>query len=357
MDWQPVGVVGDAGGAEAEPLGAREDGSVMASGPAERGKAQALWYVAPGKADLRDVALPEPGPGEALVRTLVSAPSRGTERLVFEGRVPASERERMRAPLQEGDFPFPVKYGYCAVGRVEQGPPEWVGHTVFALHPHQTAFVVPLAMLAPVPEEIPARRAVLAANLETALNALWDAGAGPCDRVTVIGGGVVGLLAGWLAARLPGAAVTLVDTDASRRPVAEKLGIAFALPQDAPRDSDIVVHASASAAGLATAISAAGHEATIVELSWYGEGTVAVPLGGAFHSRRLRLVSSQVGEVSASRRPRWTHGRRLAAALALLADDRLDAILTDEVAFTELPAALPRLLAPGAPGLCTVIRY
>jgi 2-desacetyl-2-hydroxyethyl bacteriochlorophyllide A dehydrogenase len=355
MDWQPVGVVGDETGME--PRGAREDCSVMASGPAERGKARALWYEAPGRADLRDAALREPGSGEALVRTLFSAISRGTERLVFEGRVPASERERMRAPLQEGDFPFPVKYGYCAVGRVEARPADWLGRSVFALHPHQNAFVAPLDLLTLVPEGVPPRRAVLAANAETALNALWDAGAGPCDRVSVIGGGVVGLLAGWLAARLPGANVTVVDTDPSRRHVAEALGLRFAHPADAPGECDLVLHASGTAAGLEVAIASAGMEATVVELSWYGEGHVAVPLGGAFHARRLHLLSSQVGQVAPSRRPRWTHARRRAAALGLLADDRLDVLLTGELAFQDLPAALPRLLAPGAPGLCTVIRY
>lgn len=329
----------------------------MASGPAERGKAKALWYAAPGQADLREAALREPGPGEVRVRTLFSALSRGTERLVFEGRVPVSERERMRAPLQEGDFTFPVKYGYCAVGTVEAGPPDWLRRTIFALHPHQSAFVAPLDLISLVPDAVPPRRAVLAANAETALNALWDAAAGPCDRVSVIGGGVVGLLTAWLAARLPGAEVTLVDTDPSRRPVAEGLGLRFADPGRAPMDCDLVVHASGTAAGLATAIACAGMEATVLEMSWYGDGDVSAPLGGAFHARRLRLVSSQVGQVAPSRRPRWTHGRRLAAALALLDDPRLDALLTEELALHEMPAALPRLLAPCAPGLCTVIRY
>jgi threonine dehydrogenase-like Zn-dependent dehydrogenase len=355
MDWQPVGVVGDGTGVE--PRGAREDGSVMASGPAERGMAKALWYEAPGRADLRDAALREPGPGEALVRTLFSAISRGTERLVFEGRIPVTERERMRAPLQEGDFPFPVKYGYCAVGRVEAGPTDWVGRTVFALHPHQSAFVAPLDLMTPVPDAIPPCRAVLAANAETALNALWDAGAGPCDRVSVIGGGVVGLLVGWLAARMPGAEVTLVDTNPARRGAAEALGLAFAAPADAPGECDLVVHASGTGAGLAVAIASAGMEATVLELSWHGEGDVAVPLGGPFHARRLRLVSSQVGQVAPSRRPRWSHRRRLAAAVELLDDPRLDVLLTAEIALDALPAALPGLLAPGAPGLCTVIRY
>jgi threonine dehydrogenase-like Zn-dependent dehydrogenase len=299
--------------------------------------------------------LPPSGPGDCLVRTLWSGISRGTERLVFEGRVPQSEYERMRAHLQQGAFPFPVKYGYCAVGEVEAGPSDLLGRTVFSLHPHQDRFVVPAGRVALVPDAVPARRAVLAANMETALNAHWDAGSGPADRIVVVGGGVLGLLTAFIAAKLPGAEVTLVDLDGSRSGLAEALGCRFALPADCPRDADLVFHASASAAGLATAIGAAGFEARIVELSWYGEGNVPAPLGGAFHARRLQLVSSQVGQVAPSRRPRFDYARRTQAALALLADARLDALITEEIPFAEAPMRLPELFA-GA-GLTAVLRY
>ena len=321
----------------------------------------ALWYVAPGEAELRTAPLPPLAPGEARLSMLWSGLSRGTERLVFSGRVPASEYERMRAPMQEGDFPFPVKYGYCAVALVEQGPDEWLGEKVFCLHPHQDAFNAPVERLTVLPAGLPARRATLAANMETALNALWDAGAGPGDRIVVVGAGLVGLLVACLAARIPGADVTVVDVDPDRQPVAELFGAAFVTPAEfhAARhaDADIVFHASASPAGLALALSAGGLEARIVELSWYGEGVTATPLGGAFHSRRLHLVSSQVGQVAPSRRPRWNYARRLGKALELLADDRLDALISTEVAFADLPAALPDLLAPGAKGLATAVRY
>lgn len=319
--------------------------------------ARALWYVAPRQACLRPAALVEPAPGLVRVRTLFSGISRGTERLVFEGRVGESEQERMRAPLQEGDFPFPVKYGYCAAGTVEAGPTPLLGRTVFALHPHQDRFVVPETAVTPVPDGIPARRAVLAANMETALNAMWDSAAGPGDRIVVIGAGLVGMLVAALAVGLPGAEVWVVDPCPERRAPAEMLGARFALAPDAPADADVVFHASQSADGLALAIGLAGVEARIVELSWYGSGTVSVPLGGAFHSRRLRIIASQVGQVAPSRRPRWDYRRRLAKALSLLADARLDALITADVAFDDLPAALPDILAAGAPGLATVVRY
>jgi NADPH:quinone reductase-like Zn-dependent oxidoreductase len=321
------------------------------------GSARALWYVTRGRSELRPAALPRVEAGEARVRTMWSALSRGTERLVFEGRVSMTDSERMRAPLQEGDFPYPVKYGYCAVGVVEEGPPALQGQTVFALHPHQDRFVAPVPLLAPVPEAVPPRRSVLAANMETALNALWDSGAGPGDRILVVGAGVVGLLVGYLAARLPGAEVTMVDIDLSRGALAKQFGCGFSKPLDAPGNADVVFHASATAPGLACALSCAGEEATIVEVSWYGDAPVPAPLGLDFHSRRLKLISSQVGQVAPSRRPRWTHRRRLGKALSLLADDRLDALITEEVAFADLPAELPRLLASATPGLATVIHY
>lgn len=318
-------------------------------------QATALWYAAARECVLNTEELPTLGPGECLVRTLWSGISRGTERLVFEGRVPESEYERMRAPLQQGAFPYPVKYGYCAVGVVDAGPEELLGRTVFCLHPHQDRFVVPADRVTLLPEGLPARRAVLAANMETALNAHWDAGSGPADRIVVVGGGVLGLLVAFIAAKLPGAQVTLVDLDESRAGLAEALGCRFALPADCPVDADLVFHASASAAGLATAIGAAGFEARIVELSWYGEGSVAAPLGGAFHAKRLQLVSSQVGQVSPSRRARFDYARRMQAALALLADERLGALITDEIPFKDAPARLPALFA-GA-GLTAVLRY
>jgi 2-desacetyl-2-hydroxyethyl bacteriochlorophyllide A dehydrogenase len=327
----------------------------MAAKASGKTVATALWYVGPRECVLNEVELAKAGPQDCVVRTLWSGVSRGTERLVFEGRVPVSEHERMRAPFQEGAFPFPVKYGYCAVGIVEAGPAHLLGETVFCLYPHQDRFVVPASRLALVPKAVPARRAVLAANMETALNAHWDAGSGPADRIVVVGGGVLGLLTAFIAAQLPGAEVTLVDLDPARAALAETLGFGFAQPPDCPGEVDLVFHASASAAGLATAIGAAGFEARIVELSWYGEGAVAAPLGGAFHAKRLQLVSSQVGQVSPSRRPRFDYARRTQAALALLADERLDALISEEIGFRDAPARLPALFAGN--GITAVLRY
>jgi threonine dehydrogenase-like Zn-dependent dehydrogenase len=318
---------------------------------------QALWYSGAGQAEIRPEKLPLPGPDELRVRAVWSAISRGTEALIFAGRVPPSEFARMRAPFMAGDFPFPVKYGYAMVGTLETGSVDLIGRNVFVLHPHQTLFNVPGAAIALLPDEIPPRRAVLAANMETALNAVWDGAPGPADRIAIVGAGVIGTLVAFLCARMPGAEVTLVDVVPARTEIARTFGVAFATPDNAPTECDCVFHASGSAAGLATAISCAGDEATIVELSWHGADTVPVPLGAAFHSRRLRLVSSQVGRVSGSRRPRWTTARRLAAAIRLLQDHRLDALIAAPLQFCELPARLPEILGARSGVLCQLVAY
>jgi threonine dehydrogenase-like Zn-dependent dehydrogenase len=261
----------------------------------------------------------------------------------------------MRAPLMEGAFPFPVKYGYACVGRVETGP--LAGRPVFALHPHQTLFDVPEGAAVAVPNDVPPQRAVLAANMETALNAVWDAAPVPGDRIAVVGAGVVGALVAWLSGSLAGAEVTLIDIDPARAALAKALGVGFATPDKAASDCDVVFHASASAAGLATALDIAGNEATVVEMSWYGTDAVPTPLGAAFHSRRLKLVSSQVGQVAASHRSRWSYRRRMEKALGLLADPRLDALLAPAIDFHDLPSQLSAVLSATGGAPCPVIRY
>jgi hypothetical protein len=329
----------------------------MAAETTAKMQGTAVWYVGPGRAELREEVVAARAAGEVQVRALFGAISRGTERLVHAGRVPASEYERMRAPFMGGAFPFPVKYGYATVGRVEQGPPELSGQVVFGLHPHQSLFTLPADAVIRVPDGVPPARAVLAANMETALNAVWDGAPGPADRIAVVGGGLVGLLVAYLCARLPGVEVTVVDVVPARAEFAHAIGARFAAPGAGPTDCDLVFHASGSAAGLATALRLAGEEASIVEVSWYGSGDVAVPLGEGFHSRRLRLISSQVGKVAVSHRSRWSHGRRLAAALALLGDPVLDRLIAPPLAFEDLPARLCEVFAADSNVICPLIRY
>ena len=320
-------------------------------------RAHAFWLRTPGVGEIRPVTFAEPRDDEVLVRTLCSGVSRGTEMLVFRGGVPPSQYATMRAPFQEGDFPGPVKYGYLNVGLVQRGPASLRDRRVFCLYPHQTAYVVPVSAVALVPEDMPPSRAVLAGTVETAVNALWDAAPLLGDRVAVVGAGMVGCCVARLLARFPALRVTLVDVDPGRRDVADALETDFALPDDAPGDCDLVVHCSATSAGLQRSLDLLAPEGTVIDLSWYGDGEVRVQLGGAFHSRRLGIRSSQVGTVSPARGARRTASDRLALALELLRDPAFDALITGSSPFAELPDVMTRLAAGQLAALCHTITY
>jgi NADPH:quinone reductase-like Zn-dependent oxidoreductase len=318
---------------------------------------RAFWIAEPGRGEIRSEPLGLPSSEDVVVRALYSGISRGTESIVFQGRVPPSEFARMRAPFQQGEFPAPVKYGYASVGEIERGPRDLLGQRAFVLFPHQTKYMVPAGAVHVVPAAVPSGRAVLAANLETAINGVWDAAVKPGDRVAVVGGGAVGCLAAWLASRIAGCEVELVDVNPQRAEIARALGIGFAGPMVARGEADVVIHASGTADGLATAMFLAGFEATIVELSWYGDKQVPVVLGGSFHARRLTLKSSQVGHVATSQRTRWDTGRRMALALSFLSHGELDVLITGESAFEDLPSAMATLSASPGNTICHRIRY
>jgi threonine dehydrogenase-like Zn-dependent dehydrogenase len=321
------------------------------------GQARAFWVLAPGAGEIRPVTLPEPGPEDVLVRTVCTGVSRGTEMLIFRGEVPASQYARMRAPFQEGELPGPVKYGYLNVGVVEHGPGSLRGRTVFCLYPHQTAYVVPAAAVVVVPEDVPPARAVLAGTVETAVNALWDCAPLVGDRITVVGAGMVGCCVARLLSRFPGVDVELVDVVPDRATVAKALGVRFVTPDEAAGSRDLVVHASATADGLRLALELLAPEGVVVEMSWYGDREVSLPLGAAFHSGRLTIRSSQVGTISLARRSSRTHADRLALALELLRDPAFDALRTGQSAFEQLPEVLTGMAAGTFPGLSHVITY
>jgi threonine dehydrogenase-like Zn-dependent dehydrogenase len=319
--------------------------------------ARSYWTVEPGRGELRTAPLPPAGPGDVVVRALRSGISRGTESLVHRGMVPERVRGRMRAPFQEGEFPGPVKYGYLAVGVVEEGPEELVGRRVFSLHPHQDRYVLPASAVTPVPDDVPSDRAVLTGSVETAVNALWEAAPRLGDRVAVVGAGMIGACTAALLARFPLARLQLVDPQPSRRELAERLGVEHVLPEDAAGDCDVVVHASSTAAGLARGLELLGDEGELVELSWYGDEDPAVPLGADFHARRLQIRASQVGAVAAARRARRTTADRLATALDALRDPRFDALLSGCSPFEELPGTMARLAERRSDVLCHVVTY
>lgn len=319
-------------------------------------RATALWCQKEDTYVLVDEPIGQPDPDKVILSGIVSAVSRGTERLVLEGRVPPAEVDRMRCPNQQGHFPFPVKYGYALVGRILAGPRNLVGRIGFALHPHQSAATVDPVWITAVPDHIPPRRAALAANMETALNVVWDSRVSLGDSVVVVGAGVVGLLIARLLARTPGMEVTVADLDPAKRAAAEAMGARFTTPDALPDGVDVAINASASDAGLAAALSAVGLEGRVVEASWLGVGDARVPLGGAFHSRRLSIVSSQVGRLPADRAARWTHARRLETVMRLLDDPALDVLLTHEIPLSDAPEQLPALLKEGG-ALAILITY
>ena len=319
--------------------------------------ATAFWITGKQRGELRTTELPPNGNDEVRVRTLYSAISLGTEALIYNNAVPVTEYQRMRAPFQEGEFPAPIKYGYMNVGQVEDGPTTLRGRSVFCLYPHQTHYIVPTDAVTLLPAGIPAERAVLAANLETAINALWDASVSIGDRITIVGAGVVGCLVGWLAKNIPGCDVELIDINTERAAVCKALGLKFSLPENAQDNRDLLIHTSATQNGLTTALQLAGFEATILELSWYGDKLITIALGGAFHSKRLQLRSSQVGQIAPSQRSRWNYKRRLTLALSLLTDDTLDYLISGESAFTDLPQTFQYLVNEGRHSLCHRIKY
>ena len=319
--------------------------------------ARAFWVAAPGRGEIRSEPIGPVAAGDVLVRTLYSGISRGTESLVYRGRVPPSEFERMRAPFQAGRFPAPVKYGYASVGEVEEGPADLRGRRVFTLYPHQTRYVVPATAVHVLPVNTPPGRAVLAANLETAINGVWDARPLIGDRVAIVGAGTIGCLTAWLIARIPGCEVELVDINPAKALVARGLGVRFATPDAATGEADVVVHASGNPAGLAMALQVAAFEATVVEMSWYGDQDVPLGLGKAFHARRLTITSSQVGSVAATQRARWDTRRRMQLALRLLEHPSLDALISGESEFEALPEVMERLSTQPGDTLCHRIRY
>lgn len=319
--------------------------------------ALAYWTVSPGTGQLLSERIEPPREGEALVRALYSGISRGTESLIHAGAVPGAVRAAMRAPFQAGDLPGPVKYGYLSVGLVEAGPPELVGRRVFCLYPHQDRYVVPAQALTLLPDAVPADRAVLTGTVETAVNAVWDGAPRLGDRVAVVGAGMVGCALAAVLRTFPLQRLELIDVDRAREPVARRLGIAFAQPGEAAGDCDLVFHCSASAGGLNRGLELLGEEGELIELSWYGDATVAAALGATFHARRLTVRASQVGAVAAARRARRTHQDRRALAAGLLRDPAFDALITSRGPFDALPQTMRRLASGELGGLCHVVEY
>jgi 2-desacetyl-2-hydroxyethyl bacteriochlorophyllide A dehydrogenase len=309
--------------------------------------ARELWFTAPGRVELREGAAVSVQEGQVRVRGLRSGVSQGTELLLFKGEGPTPFDPSLDTP---GTPTYPRRYGYAWVGEVTESRAAavQVGTRIFGLLPHGDEHVVHAARLRALPDDVPAERAVLAANLETALNVVWDAGVALGDEVVVLGGGVVGSLVGHVA-RLGGAQARVLEPSEPRRRAAQRLGLDAVSPESAgSKLADIVVEASGNPAALDQAISLAREEGVVAVASFYGERVAAVRLGSEFHRRRLSLKASQVSRLPPSRAPGWSFERRFGLVARLLADSRLDALLERPLPFAEAPAWYAHLAeAPG----------
>jgi len=330
-----------------------------------RSEAMRLTYPEKNSVILEPVDLKQLSKDEVLVKALYSGISRGTESLVYSGKVPSSEWSRMRCPNQTGEFSFPINYGYASVGKVISVGSDVTntkaGDKVFVLHPHQDRFIVGDSWINVLPDDLQDPEiAVLSANMETALNANWDADIENRKSIVVVGGGVVGILTAYVAKQLSGKKPVLIDIDERKAELANKFGFDFALARDAASEDfgkfECVFHTSASEKGLQLAIDLAVFEGRVIEMSWYGDKPISINLGGAFHSQRISLISSQVGHVSANKRQSHSHSDRMSLAMDLLRNSALKALLKPIVPFADLPDRLDEVLT-SSETLCPLVTY
>lgn len=313
--------------------------------------ATALWHTNNRATELKPIELDEAG---VLIRSLYSLISTGTERLVAQGGVPAELQEKMRVPGMQGQFSFPLTYGYSLVGQVEA-----LGHVlhhkyVHLLHPHQSAVHWPAEQLSVIPEGIPPLRATLASNLETVVNAVWDSQVQVGSRVLVVGFGMIGALLSRVLAQIPAIELVVVETNDERKLLAAEMG--FTLGQGG-QDFDCAFHTTAQSAGLQMALDAVGQEGKVVELSWYGKREIMLSLGGLFHYGRKQIISSQVSHLPARKRARWDFARRKAVVFRLLQQAVFDQHITQLIDFSEAPDFFGQVRSGSTPALGTAIRY
>lgn len=322
-------------------------------------EARALWHDGRQKSSIRKEELHPLQEGWCEIQTVFSSISPGTESLVARGKVPGEVQGDMACPYMGGEYPFPVKYGYSLVGEVVAGSRDMKGKMVHVLHPHQTRCRVREEDVYPVPPAVPAERATLASNMETAVNALWDSGATIGDRVLVVGFGTVGSLVTRLVSGLPGVRVQVVDTDTEKVKLAGQMGFEASTPDGGEGGTgfDLVFHTSGTGKGLQAAVDRVGFEGLVVDLSWYGNRKVSLALGGTFHTGRKKIVSSQVSYVAAGKRSRWDRNRRKELVFSCLEDAGYDAHLTSAVSFEDLPELFRTLRNSPARELSYLVTY
>jgi len=338
---------------------------------------RAVYFTGPLQLRIRDETFDPPGPGEVLVRTLVSGISAGTELLIYRGQAPGGLPADISLPALGGGLEFPLKYGYAAVGRVTDvgiGVDEkHIGTTVFAFQPHQTHFVLPLDQALPLAGDLLPEEAVLLPNAETAVNLVHDGRPMAGEQVAVFGQGLVGLLTTALLARQPLASLVTLDRYALRRQASLDIGAheSFdpSLDETLPRllgalqkgsdyaGADLTYELSGEPQTFDQAIPATGFDGRVVIGSWYGRKYAALDLGGRFHRSRIRLMASQVSTLAPELRGRWSHARRLNYALAWLEALRPARLITHRVGFEQAAEAYRLLVENPAEAIQVVLTY
>jgi len=321
------------------------------------GKVRSLWHLSDSQSVIKENTAQNPSPSFLKIQSHFSLISTGTERLVACGEVPGSVHDDMKVPYMEGAFPFPIKYGYSLVGKVITEGHSMTGKLVHAMHPHQDFCLINESDLFEIHSNIPAQRATLASNLETALTAVWDAQVNIGDRVLIVGFGLIGSLIARLLSFIPAIYFQIIEIDKERIQHAEKLGFPVSAILRKHSKFDIAFHTSATAEGLQTCIDGVGLEGKIIELSWYGKKPVKINMGGSFHSQRKQIISSQVGKLPSKYNARWDMKRRKKVVFELLENALFDQQITHFIKFVDTPTFFADLRAGKAKGLAYCIEY
>ena len=315
----------------------------------------ALVFAAPYRVELQHSTIGSPGPGEVSVRTLVSAVSSGTEMLLYRGQMPPEMRVDESIPALDGAFQYPIKYGYAAVGRVEEkgtGVQDVeVEDLVFCFRPHESAFVCGETDLIKVRNGVEPEDAVFLPTMETAVNLVMDGQPLIGEQVAVFGQGVVGLLVTALLSMTPLSSLVTIDQYEQRREESLALGATCSLSPDKPdlvevlqgsrdyRGADLSFELSGNPAALDMAIKAAGYGGRIVVGSWYGTKESKLDLGGRFHRDRVRLISSQVSTIAPEWSGRWSKARRFDVAWSMIRKLRPSRLVSHAFSLEEAPLA------------------
>jgi threonine dehydrogenase-like Zn-dependent dehydrogenase len=301
-------------------------------------KTHALWHISPDASAILEHDLPAGNDHMLLVKSLYSLVSMGTERIVASALMPSAVWNQMAVPYMEGTFSLPCKYGYSLTGKVLKGPAEYKGKTVHLMHPHQDRLWVNATSVFIVPDDIPATRAVLASQVETAVTAIWDSRISLGDSVLIAGFGLVGAMIALLTSPIPGVKIAVLEKNEFRKELARELCFDVIDKQDENgKIFDVAIHTAGDEKALQFCIDHIGHESQVTEVSFYGKKSITLMLGETFHTQRKRIVVSQVAHIPSHKLNRWDLHRRKKLVFDMLKDKRFDMLVENRIPFEQAP--------------------